>query len=64
MERYTTRAAKDATASGYGGQGYADYIERHTLETAEYYRARGMHERADEILTRSLGAALIGNDGD
>lgn len=54
---YRTQAAKDA-ARTYGTD-YADYIEEHTLSLIE----RG-HLTPDVGLTRSLGQALAGNDGE
>lgn len=63
-KEYRTEAARNVARSGYGGPGYADYIERHTLEMVAYYRSRGNDWRANELMARSIGAALIGNDGD
>lgn len=56
-DEYRTQAARDAMR--FSGKRYADYIERHTLEMIE----RG-HLTEEEGLGRSLGEALIGNDGD
>lgn len=63
-KEYRTEAARNVARSGYGGPEYADYIEQHTLDMAAYYRSRGNDRRADELMSRSIGAALTGNDGD
>lgn len=59
MSTYTTQQAQDAESMGYGDATYWDYLERSALEYAERFPAR-----ADYFLTRSLSAALAGNDGD
>lgn len=56
---FKSQAARDAQASGYGSATYPAYLERHALELAERFP-----ERAEEFMTRSLGEALTGNNGD
>jgi hypothetical protein len=54
---YLSQAARDAI--GPHGKPYADYIEQHSRELAARFPDRGHY-----FLTRSLGEALAGNDGD
>lgn len=56
-ERYQAQSAREAVRV-YGTE-YADYLNQHALELAAKFP-----ERADEFLTRSLGEALAGNDGE
>ena len=57
MENLTTVAARQALRAY--GEKYAAYIERHTLELIE----KGY--LTEEVgMTRTLGEALAGNDGD
>ena len=65
---YTTQAAQDIERMGFtkvfpfteeGGRSYADYLERDALEKAARFP-----ERADHFMTRTIGQALAGNDGE
>lgn len=58
-QAYTTRAARDAAETRYGDKGYWDYLEQSAMEYAERFP-----EQADYFLTRNLGEALRGNDGE
>lgn len=60
---YTAQSARDAERMGYGGRGYCDHLEESALRHHAYYTERGMTDRADLMLTRSLGESLAGNDG-
>lgn len=61
---YKSQSARDAEATGWGGKSYADYLEQHALELHEYFMVRGDHERAEEMLTRTMSESVMGNDGD
>jgi hypothetical protein len=61
---YQSQAARDAQASGYGGQSYWDYLDRAAREHADYFARNGDPVKAAEMLTRSLSEALRGNDGE
>ena len=54
---YKSQSARDAIKMY--SKGYADYIEEKALEYAKMFP-----ERADYFMSRSLGGALAGNDGD
>ena len=54
---YKSQSAQDALETY--SKGYADYLEEKALEYAERFP-----ERADYFISRSLGEALAGNDGD
>ncbi len=58
-DTYRSRAARDAAESGYGKAPYWAYLDRHAVELAEKFP-----DRAEYFMTRTLGEALIGNDGD
>jgi hypothetical protein len=60
---YQAQAARDAQASGYGGQRYCDYLEQAALEHRDYFLRHGEADKAAEMLTRSLSEALMGNEG-
>jgi hypothetical protein len=60
---YKAQSARDAKASGYGAKGYWDSLEEHAHELAERFKARGDHQTAARMFTRSLSEALAGNDG-
>lgn len=60
---YKSQAARDAQASNYGDKSYWDYLDEHALELREKFLQRGDTKTAEEMLTRSLSAALAGNDG-
>ncbi|WP_156251009.1 hypothetical protein [Pseudactinotalea terrae] len=55
-QRYTTQAARDAYATCYGEESYADYLEASTLD-----RVARFPDRAEELTTRTLGEALSSN---
>lgn len=59
-----SQSARDAKASGYGGERYWRYLDSHAQETHDYYLRRGEPEMAERMLTRSLSESLMGNDGD
>ncbi len=61
---YRSQAARDAKASGYGGESYWERLDRHALDLHAYFTARGDTETAESMLTRSLGESLVGNDGE
>lgn len=63
VTEFRSRAARDAAASGYGDESYWTYLDRAAAEHFIYFMERGMPERAEAEFTRSLGEALIGNDG-
>ena len=54
---YKSQAARDAIKMY--SKGYADYLEEKALEYVERFP-----DKADFFLSRSLGEALAGNDGD
>jgi hypothetical protein len=58
---YTTQAARDAFR--WQGKRYADHIEQSALEMAARFKARGQHDEARKMVTRTIGEALQGNDG-
>jgi hypothetical protein len=61
---YQSQAARDAQRGGYGGPAYWQYLDDHACKMRDYWRARGDEEQAALMLTRSLGQALAGNDGE
>ena len=61
---YKSQSARDAQASGYGDPSYWAYLDQATQESHDYYMRHGMPEKATEMLNRSLGEALQGNDGE
>jgi len=61
---FTSQAARDAAAMGYGGESYWNYLDGAAQESHDLYMARGDEAKAELMLTRSLGEALAGNDGD
>lgn len=64
MTTYQAQSARDAQTYGYGNERYWNYLDRSAQEKCEYFAARGDHEMAAQMMTRSLSAALAGNDGD
>lgn len=60
---FFSRAAQDATEGNFD-RSYADYIERHSLQLYVRFAERGDMDTARLMLTRTLGEALAGNDGD
>jgi hypothetical protein len=63
MPDYTSQAARDAQAAGYGGASYWDYLDKHALELRDSYLAKGDNAMAEFMLTRSLCETLRGNNG-
>lgn len=59
----TVTAAQDAQSSGYGDKSYWDYLDASAQKMHDHFAAQGLVEMAEEMLTRSLSAALAGNDG-
>ena len=63
MTIYQSQSARDAQASGYGGESYWAYLDDAALRTRDYYLRHDDPEMAAKMLTQSLGEALQGNDG-
>jgi hypothetical protein len=61
--KYRAQSARDAQAGNYGEESYWDYLETHAKELFDFFTAKGQHERASEMFTRSLSDSLVGNDG-
>lgn len=61
---FKSQAARDAANGDYGDDGYAQYIEDSAIAYYEYYLAQGNLSMANLMLSRSLGQALSGNDGE
>lgn len=59
-----SQSAREALASGFGGERYAAYLDATAERLRDFYLARGDAESAERMMTRSLGEALAGNDGD
>lgn len=59
-----SQSARQALASGFGGERYAAYLDETAERMRDYYLARGDTVSAERMMTRSLGEALAGNDGD
>ena len=64
IKKYTVQSAIDAQARNYGKESYWDYLEESAKESYEYYMKYGQEDLANKMLTRSLGEALQGNDGE
>ena len=62
MKEYTAQSARDAQRSY--SESYCDYLEQHAQELYAYFTARNEPEKAQEMLTRTLSEALMGNDGE
>lgn len=60
---YQAQSARDAQAAGCEAR-YCEYLDHHAHELHAYFTARGDHESADLMLTRSWSESLRGNDGD
>lgn len=60
---YQSQAARDAQATGYGGESYWDYLDEHAARTADYFTRHGDEAKA-AVWTQSLSESLMGNDGD
>jgi hypothetical protein len=63
LKTFTTQAAKEACAIGYGTASYWRYLEESALCHAAYFRKHGNHEMADKQISQSLSESLMGNDG-
>jgi hypothetical protein len=61
---YFSQCARDAQKSGYGKQSYWDHLETSSLQSYVRFAEKGDMETARLMLTRDLGEALRGNDGD
>jgi len=61
MSEYKSRAAREALAHG---EQYAESVEASALRMHDYYMRHNNAERAERMLTRALGEALVGNDGE
>lgn len=60
---YFAQCARDAKESGYGGESYADYLETSSLQSYVRFAEKGDMVTARLMLTRDLGEALAGNNG-
>lgn len=60
---YKSQAARDAAEGGYGSKSYWDYLESHAIELHDKFMLRGDTKTAQEMMTRTLGEALMGNNG-
>lgn len=60
---YEARSARDAQEIGYGPKSYWDYLEEAAREARDYWLRHGDPERAEEMMTQTLGESLMGNDG-
>ena len=63
-DTYESQAARDASRTGYGDSRYWQALDDSERRSRDYYRARGDHASAERVMTRSLGEALEGNNGD
>lgn len=61
---YESQSARDAQAMNYGGEDYWSYLDEAAKRTRDYYLRHGQPDEAALMMTRSLGEALRGNDGD
>lgn len=59
-----SRSARDAQTSGYGNDGYWQYLDQSAQEHHDYFMARGAAEMAELMFTRTLSESLMGNEGD
>lgn len=64
MSTYLSQSARDAAASGYGGPDYWARLDQSASESHAYFTRHGDHERAAQMLSRTLSEALMGNDGE
>ena len=62
-KQYTSQAARDAQATGYGSPSYWDYLEEHAHELHAYFTRKGDTVKAGQMFTESLSDALRGNEG-
>lgn len=58
---YRSQAARDAQSAGYGSPSYWRTLDDAAQRAHDYYARHGDAERAERMLTRSLGEALAGN---
>lgn len=63
MSQYQSKAAREAESSGYGRPSYWQYLDDHARELHAYHTRKGDLTSAERMLTRDLGEALRGNDG-
>lgn len=63
LKKYESRCARDARKQKYGDESYWDMLEESALRHSKYYRDHGLNAMAKKMLTRTLGEALSGNDG-
>ncbi len=61
---YKAQCARDAQAGGYGDQDYWEWLDQSAQEHHDYFMAKGDPVTAVFMLTRDIGEALLGNDGD
>jgi hypothetical protein len=61
-KRYLSQSARDA--QGSESERYCDYLEETALRYRDIYLEMDRPEKAREMMTRSYGQALMGNDGD
>lgn len=61
---YESQAARDAAASGYGGESYWLYLDQAAEASRNYYLRHGDEAMAERVMARSLSEALHGNEGD
>jgi hypothetical protein len=60
---YESQSARDAQRLNYGDNRYWQYLDDKAKEYSLYYEKQGDMIKAKEMLTRSLDAALVGNEG-
>lgn len=63
MPDFESQAARDAQARSYGSERYWSYLDEACTRSRDHWLGRGDTERANHMMTRSLGEALAGNDG-
>lgn len=63
-KQYKSQCARDAQRFGYGDERYWDELDEGAQRHYDYFMARGDTATAEEMLTRSLSQALMGNEGD
>lgn len=63
-KEYKSQAAKDAQESGYGDADYWDYLDESAQEKSDRFVKKGDNKTAREMLSRSLGDALAGSEGE
>lgn len=60
---YASQSARDAQRKGYGSSSYWAYLDEAAKSHHDYFLRHGDTQKANEMFTQSLGAALRGNDG-